>query len=117
MPSARAPSVPGRMGSHQSLRAAVLLRYGSMVTIRAPRLRASYMIVQRWILVTLVFEPQLMMYREWTTVSGSMAARVPSVISHPATPAVGQIVRSRRDGPRRGENRRARGVHPGFSEG
>ena len=40
-PSASAASVPGRIGIHQSDFAAVGLRYGSMVTICAPRLRAS----------------------------------------------------------------------------
>ena len=61
IPNASAASVPGRMGSHQSLRAAVLQRYGSMLTIFAPALRAWCMIAQRCMFVTLVFDPQLMM--------------------------------------------------------
>src|SRR5262245_31360170 len=58
MPRARAASVPGRIDSHQSLRAAVLLRKGSIVTMRAPFFRAWCMRVQRWTFVTLVLEPQ-----------------------------------------------------------
>src|SRR5688572_14043718 len=59
-------------------------------------------------LVTDVFEPQLTMYRAWTAASGSMAARVPSVRSQPAAPAVAQMVRSRSDAPSRWKNRRSR---------
>jgi hypothetical protein len=66
------------------------------------------MIAQWWMFVTAVFDPQLMMYRAWTVSSGSMNARVPSVTSLPATPAVAQMVRSRSDAPSRWKNRRSR---------
>ena len=79
-----------------------------MVTMRAPALRASCISVHRCMLVTLVFEPQLMMYLLWTTASGSMAARVPSVMSQPAAPAVAQMVRSSSEAPSRWKNRRSR---------
>ena len=51
----------GTSGSHQWLRAAVLLRKGSIVTIRAPALRAWCISAQRCMCVTDVFEPQLIM--------------------------------------------------------
>jgi hypothetical protein len=108
MPSARAASVPGRMAIHQSLFCAVLHWYGSMVTILAPALRAWCMIVHRCMLVTLVLEPQLMRKRDCRAVSGSMTARVPSVISQPAAPAVAQMVRSSSDAPSRWKKRRSR---------
>ncbi len=101
MPRARAASVPGRIGIHSSLRSAVLHLYGSMVTRRAPALRAWTIKAHKCTLVTLVFEPQLMMKREWTTVSGSITARVPSVMWQPAAPAVEQIVRSSNEAPSR----------------
>src|SRR2546423_13555882 len=59
-------------------------------------------------LVTDVFDPQLMMYRLWRTASGSSIARVPRVMSQPAAPAVAQMVRSSSEAPRRWKKRRAR---------
>src|SRR5262245_26536618 len=79
-----------------------------MVTMTAPCLRAWCISAHRCVLVTLVFEPQLMMYRARTMVSGSITARVPSVTAQPAAPAVAQMVRSSSDAPRRWKNRRSR---------
>ena len=100
--------MPGRTGIHQSDFAAVSDRCGSIVTIRAPRLRASNWTFQKWMFVTAVFEPQLTMYRALTAASGSIIARVPRVTSQPAAPAVAQMVRSSRLAPSRWKNRRSR---------
>ena len=72
-----------------------------MVTIFAPALRAWCINAQWCMFVTDVFDPQLMMYRAFTVASGSIVARVPSVTSHPAAPAVAQMVRSSRLAPMR----------------
>src|SRR5258708_39001089 len=106
MPSASAASVPGRIGICQSDRAAVGLRYGSIVTIVAPALRASIIRLQRWLFVLTVFEPQLTMNRAFGTAIGSAPRRPrPSVYSYPAVPADAQIVRSLFEAPRRWKRR------------
>ena len=59
----------------QSDRLAVGLRYGSIVTMVAPALRASIIKLQRWLLVLTVFEPQLTMNLHFGTASGSAPSR------------------------------------------
>jgi hypothetical protein len=66
------------------------------------------MTAHRWTFVTFVFDPQLTMNRDFTTVAGSITARVPRVMSHPTAPAVAQMVRSSKLAPRRWKKRRSR---------
>ena len=59
----------------QSERLAVGLRYGSIVAMVAPALRASIIKLQRWLFVLTVFEPQLTMNLHFGTPMGSAPSR------------------------------------------
>lgn len=109
IPIASAASVPGRICTCQSDLVAVGLRYGSIVTIVAPRFRASIIRLHRWLFVFAVFDPQLMISRHFGTPIGSAPSRpAPFVTSYPAIPAVAQIVRSSFDAPSAWKNRLSR---------
>ena len=102
MPRARAASVPGRIGSHQSLRGRRLAAVRVDGDDLRPGLRA-WCIDRPQVHVgdAGVRAPVDDVTGDGSTASGSMTARVPSVMSQPAAPAVAQMVRSSSDAPRR----------------
>ena len=95
-PSAKAASVPIRIGRCQSASRAVRLRRGSMTTSFVPRRRTASSFAQKCTLVATRSAPQEMTRSEWTTASGSAPPIGPTVMSQAVSQQVSHTVPARR---------------------
>ena len=89
MPSARAPSVPGRSCASRSARSAVSVRRGSTTTTFAPRSCAVATCGIWWMFVSAAFFPHSTISRAFSRSHGALCEFFPSV-SRPASSPAGQ---------------------------